>query len=164
MTPSTAMILTIPILLAACNSGPIPVEKTTGKLGGPTSIRLHASEGGIRISSQASSHKITCRNCGVDLELIVPAGTTIDLTMVNGATNFTKSRGWVNASSVHGNDTDRQVLRSLPIRIFKGFAGSIWKHLTTVFISDHGDQIDSPEIASRSKVAARSAGSSFGTR
>ncbi len=164
MTLYTAMILTLLLILATCISSPIPAEKSTGKLGGPTSIRLNASEGRIRISSQVSSRKSTCQDCGVDLELIVPTGTTVNLTMVNGATNFTKSRGWVNASSAHANDTDRQVLRSLPIRIFKGFAGSIWKHLTTVFISDHGGQIDSPETASRSKVAARSAGSSFGTR
>lgn len=164
MTPRTAMGLTLLLILTACISGPIPAEKTIGKLSSPTSISLHASEGGIRISSQISSHKSTCQDCGIDLELIVPAGTTIDLTMVNGATNFTRTRSGVNSSAVHGNDTDGQVLRSFPIRIFKGFAGSIWKQLTAVFIKDHGGQIDSPETASRSKVAASIAGGSFGTR
>jgi hypothetical protein len=160
MTPRTAMILTIPIILAACTSGPIPTEKTIGKLGSPTSIRLHASEGRIRISSQVSSHKSTCRNCGIDLELIVPAGTTIDLTMVNGIANFKQTRSGVNSRAVHGDETDGQVLRSL----FKGFAGSIWKRLTAAFITDHGGQIDSPETTSRSKVAASSAEDLHGTR
>jgi hypothetical protein len=152
------------LILAACISGPKLTEKTIGKFDSPTSIRLNASERSIRISSQVSSHKTTCRNCGIDLELTVPAGTNINLTMVNGATNFTQTRSGVNASAVHGADTDGQVTRSFPIRIFKGFAGSIWRHLRTVLITDHSGRIDPPETTSRSKVATSSASDLHDTR
>jgi hypothetical protein len=164
MTLYTAMILTLLLILAACISGPKHTEKTIGEFGSPTSIRLKASESGIRISSQGSSHKSTCQDCGIDLELIVPAGTNINLTMVNETTNFTQTRSGVNASAVHGDDTDGQVIRSFPIRIFKGFAGSIWKHLTTVLIKDHGGRIDPPETTARSKVTASNAEDLHGTR
>jgi hypothetical protein len=160
MTLYTAMILTLLLILAACISGPKLTEKTIGKLSSPTSIRLNASERGIRISSKISSHKSTCKDCDIDLELIVPAGTNIHLTMVNRATTFTQTRNGVNSSAVHENDTDGQVLRSL----FKGFAGSLWKRLTAVFITDDGGQIDSPGTTSCSKVAASIVGGSLGTR
>jgi hypothetical protein len=155
MTLYTAMILTLLLILAAYISGPKPTEKTIGKFGSPTSIRLHASERGIRISSQGSSLKSTRQDCDIDLELTVPAGTTVNLTMVNGATS---------SSAVHGADTDGQVIKSFPIRIFKGFAGSIWKHLKTVLIKDHGGRIDPPETTARSKVAASNAEDLHGTR
>jgi hypothetical protein len=164
MTLYTAMILTLLLILVAYISGPIPAAKTTRELSSPNSIRLNASERGIRITSQISSHTSTCQDCGIDLELIVPAGTNINLTMVNETTNFTQTRSGVNASAVHGDDTDGQVIRSFPIRIFKGFAGSIWKHLKTVLIKDHGGQIDPPETTARSKVAASSAEDLHGTR
>jgi hypothetical protein len=164
MTLYTAMILTLLLILAACISGPKHTEKTIGKFGGPTSIRLNPSDGRIRISSQFLSHKTTCQNCDIDLELIVPAGTNINLTMVNETTNFTQTRSGVNASAVHGDDTNGQVTRSFPIRILKGFAGSLWKHLKTVLIKDHSGQIDPPETTARSKVAASSAEDLHGTR
>jgi hypothetical protein len=138
MSPRIPIILTIPLILAACASGPIPgpisAARTTADWNGPSSVKVHAFKGRIRISpNQVSNQKpTTCGNSGVDLELIVPVGTTLDLE---------QSPATVNTSARHKGDTGDQVLRSFPVRIFNAIAGSAWRRLTSVFVPNHSVQI-----------------------